>query len=205
MLKREVWSSKQMEKLKIKLRDRMVRHIDGPKAGWWLFLVSFAESSFFPIPPDLLLIPIVARLRSKWFYYALITTIASVIGGIFGYFIGAMLFDFVGTILVKTYHLEDELVYVSTLFQQNAFLAIFTAAFTPIPYKIFTIAGGLFHINFFVFVIASILGRGMRFFAVAYLMKIFGEQIGRLAFKYFNLLTLAVGIVIIGFIAYKFL
>lgn len=205
MSKREVLSNKQMEKLKIKLRDRMARHIDGPKAGWWLFLISFAESSFFPIPPDLLLIPIVARLRSKWFYYALITTIASVIGGIFGYFIGALFFDFVGTVLVKTYHLEEELVYVSILFQQNAFLAIFTAAFTPIPYKIFTIAGGLFHINFLVFIVASILGRGMRFFAVAYIMKIFGEQIGRLAFKYFNFLTLVVGIVIVGFIAYKFL
>lgn len=194
-----------MEKFKTKLRDRMIKHIEGPNAGRWLFLVSFAESSFFPIPPDLLLMPIVARLRSKWWYYAAITTIASVIGGMFGYLIGALFFNFVGTLLVKTYHLEGELEHVSLLFQQNAFWAIFTAAFTPIPYKIFTIAGGLFKINFLVFIIASILGRGMRFFAVAYLMKLFGGAVGRLAFKYFNLLTLAVGIVIIGFIAYKFL
>ena len=113
-------------------------------------------------------------------------------------------FNFVGTLLVKTYHLETELEHVSALFQQNAFWAIFTAAFTPIPYKIFTIAGGLFRIDFLIFVIASILGRGMRFFAVAYLMKLFGGAVGRLAFKYFNLLTLVVGIVIIGFLAYKF-
>lgn len=183
----------------------MIKHIEGPNAGRWLFLISFAESSFFPIPPDLLLMPIVARLRSKWWYYAAITTIASALGGMLGYLIGALFFNFVGTFLVKTYHLESELERVSLLFQQNAFWAIFTAAFTPIPYKIFTIAGGLFKINFFVFVIASILGRGMRFFAVAYLMKLFGGAVGRLAFKYFNLLTLAVGIVIIGFIAYKFL
>lgn len=183
----------------------MIKHIEGPNAGRWLFLISFAESSFFPIPPDLLLMPIVARLRSKWWYYAAITTAASVIGGMFGYLIGALFFNFVGTLLVKTYHLESELEHVSMLFQQNAFWAIFTAAFTPIPYKIFTIAGGLFKINFLVFVIASILGRGMRFFAVAYLMKLFGASIGKLAFKYFNLLTLVVGIVIIGFIAYKFL
>lgn len=194
-----------MEKLKIKLRDKVTRHIDGPNAGRWLFLISFAESSFFPIPPDLILMPIVARLRSRWLYYAIIATVASVIGGMFGYLIGAVFFNVVGTLLVKAYHLEKELEYVSTLFQENAFLAIFTAAFTPIPYKIFTIAGGLFHINFFVFVIASVLGRGMRFFAVAYLMKLFGGHIGKLAFKYFNLLTLIVGIAIIGLIAYKFL
>lgn len=194
-----------MEKFKIKLRDRVARHIDGPNAGRWLFLVSFAESSFFPIPPDLLLMPIVARLRSKWWYYATITTVASVFGGMFGYLIGALFFNVVGAFLVKTYQLEKELEYVSTLFQQNAFWAIFTAAFTPIPFKLFTIAGGLFKINFVIFTIASILGRGMRFFAVAYLMKLFGGSIGRLAFKYFNLLTLFVGVVIIGFIVYKFL
>lgn len=194
-----------MEKFKTKLRDRMVKHIEGPHSGQWLFLISFAESSFFPIPPDLLLMPIVARLRSRWWYYATLTTIASVLGGMFGYLIGALFFNFVGTLLIKTYHLESELEHVSLLFQQNAFWAIFTAAFTPIPYKIFTIAGGLFKLNFLIFVIASILGRGMRFLAVAYLMKIFGASIGKLAFKYFNLLTLIVGLVIIGFIAYKFL
>lgn len=193
-----------MEKLKIKLKDGMKRHIDGPNAGRWLFLVSFAESSFFPIPPDLLLMPIVARLRSRWLYYAFITTTASVIGGMFGYLIGSVFFNIVGTFLVKTYHLEKELEYVSTLFQQNAFWAIFTAAFTPIPYKLFTIAGGLFHINFVIFVIASILGRGMRFFIVAYLMKLFGGVVGRLAFRYFNLLTIVFAVVVAGFIAYKF-
>src|SRR3989344_1568593 len=191
-----------MEKFKIKLRDRMIKHIEGPNAGRWLFLISFAESSFFPIPPDLLLMPIVARPRSKWWYYAAITTIASVVGGIFGYLIGALFFNFVGTLLVKTYHIEKELEQVSMLFQQNAFWAIFTAAFTPIPYKIFTIAGGLFRIDSLTFIIASILGRGMRFFAVAYLMKIFGGVVGKLAFKYFNFLTLVAGIVIVGFIAY---
>lgn len=182
----------------------MIKHIDGPNAGRWLFLVSFAESSFFPIPPDLLLMPIVARLRSRWLYYAVITTVASVIGGMFGYLIGAVFFNIVGAFLVKTYHLEKELEYVSTLFQQNAFWAIFTAAFTPIPYKLFTIAGGLFKINFLIFVIASILGRGMRFFAVAYLMKLFGSAVGRLAFRYFNLLTLIFAVAVTGFIAYKF-
>lgn len=183
----------------------MIKHVEGPNAGRWLFLISFAESSFFPIPPDLLLMPIVARLRSRWWYYALVTTIASVLGGMFGYLIGSFFFDIVGALLVKTYHLESELQSVSALFQKNAFLAIFTAAFTPIPYKVFTIAGGLFKINFIVFVVASILGRGMRFFAVAYLMKLFGASVGRLAFKYFNALTLVAAAIAIGFIAYKFL
>lgn len=194
-----------MEKFKIKLRDRIIKHIEGRNAGKWLFLISFAESSFFPIPPDMLLMPIVARFRSRWWYYATITTVASAVGGMFGYLIGALFFNFIGTFVVKIYHLENELEHVSVLFRQNAFWAIFTAAFTPIPYKIFTIAGGLFRIDFFIFVIASILGRGMRFFVVAYIMKLFGGAVGKLAFKYFNFLTLIIGIIIIGFVAYKFL
>jgi membrane protein YqaA with SNARE-associated domain len=187
------------------LKSSLINNIRGKNAKWWLFGISFAESSFFPIPPDFYLMPVVAQNRSKWAFFAFITTISSVFGGLFGYFIGAVLFETVGRFIVETYKLNDELVIVSDFFNSHAFLSIFTAAFTPIPYKIFTIAAGLFKINIFIFVIASVLGRGIRFFAVSLIMKIFGEKISQIAFKYFNLFTLVFAIIAILFIVYKIL
>jgi len=105
--------------------------------------------------------------------------------------------------LVSFYHLQDELVLVGNFFNENAFLSIFTAAFTPIPYKVFTIAAGLFNINLIIFILASVLGRGLRFFTVAFIMKIFGQKIGELAFKYFNLGSAILAILIVFFILYK--
>lgn len=181
----------------------LIRNVSGPHAKWWLCVISFSESSFFPIPPDLYLIPVVARNKHKWFYFAFITTISSVVGGLLGYFIGSVLFETVGKWLVSVYHLEKELETVGTFFNQNAFLSIFTAAFTPIPYKVFTIAAGLFKINIYTFVVASVLGRGMRFFTVAYIMKLFGERISNLVLKYFNVATLVFALFFILFITYK--
>jgi membrane protein YqaA with SNARE-associated domain len=192
--------------LKIKtegFKNSLMKNVSGPNAKWWLFAISFSESSFFPIPPDFYLMPVVARNKHKWLFFASITTLASVLGGLFGYFIGAVLFETVGKWLVSVYHLEKELETVGVFFNQNAFLSIFTAAFTPIPYKIFTIAAGLFKINILIFIIASILGRGMRFFAVAYIMKLFGEKISNLVLKYFNIATAIFALLVILFIAYK--
>lgn len=186
-----------------KIKNKLLQNVSGENARYWLAGLSFAESSFFPIPPDFYLMPVVASKRDRWIYFALITTVASVLGGLFGYFIGAVLFDTIGEWLIRVYSLADEMQKVSDFFNQNAFLSIFTAAFTPIPYKVFTIAGGLFNINIFVFTIASILGRGIRFFAVSYIMSVFGDRIGKIAFKYFNLLTLIVAIIFIIFILYK--
>ncbi len=186
-------------------KNCLINNIRGKNAKWWLFGISFAESSFFPIPPDFYLMPVVAQNRSKWAFFAFITTIASVLGGLFGYFIGAVLFETVGRFIVETYKLNDELIIVSDFFNSHAFLSIFTAAFTPIPYKIFTIAAGLFKINILIFVIASVLGRGIRFFAVSLIMKIFGEKISQIAFKYFNLFTFVFAIIAVLFIVYKIL
>ncbi|MCX6717153.1 MAG: VTT domain-containing protein, partial [Candidatus Taylorbacteria bacterium] len=141
--------------------------------------------------------------KDKWIYFASITTVASVLGGLFGYFIGAVFFETVGKWLVSLYHLEKEIETVGLLFNQNAFLSIFTAAFTPIPYKVFTISAGLFSLNIFVFTIASILGRGMRFFAVAYIMRLFGEKISNIVIKYFNISTAIFACVVILFIFYS--
>lgn len=190
------------------LRDSLsswaVRHAEGKNAKWWLFGISFAESSFFPIPPDVLLVAILmTKERVRAFYYASITTVGSVIGGLFGYAIGYFLFQTVGGWLVHTYHLDTQMITVQKLFEDNAFFAIFVAAFTPIPYKVFTIAGGLFGISIPTFIIASILGRGGRFFAVATVMKYFGGHIARVFYEYFNLISLII-VAVFGVILYAF-
>ena len=182
----------------------VTRHAEGRNAKLWLFGMSFAESSFFPVPPDVLLAAILmTKERARAFYYASITTLGSVLGGLFGYAIGYFFFQTVGVWLVNTYHLETEMITVQKLFADNAFFAIFVAAFTPIPYKVFTIAGGLFGISIPTFIIASILGRGGRFFAVAIVMKYFGGHIARVFYEYFNILSFIFAI-ILGVILYAF-
>ncbi len=189
-----------LQTMKESLGAWVVRHAEGKNAKWWLFGISFAESSFFPIPPDVLLVAILmTRERVRAFYYASITTAGSVLGGLFGYAIGYFLFQTVGVWLVQMYHLEVQIITVQKLFMDNAFFAIFVAAFTPIPYKVFTIAAGLFGISIPTFIIASILGRGGRFFAVATVMRYFGEHITRVFYRYFNILSIVfVGIVGVG-------
>ena len=146
-------------------------------AELFLFLVSFAESSFFPLPPDVLLVPMVLANRKKWFRLALITTIASVLGAIIGYVIGLALFDVVAEPLIRFYHLEEHVQIVGGYFESGAFFAVLLSAFTPIPFKIFTIAGGLFKIAFIPFVIAATIGRGARFFLEAYMVHKAGHHI----------------------------
>lgn len=181
-----------------------VRHAEGKNAKWWLFGVSFAESSFFPIPPDVLLVAILmTRERIRAFYYAAITTAGSVLGGLFGYAIGYFFFQTFGVWVVQTYNLEVQMITVQKLFVDNAFFAIFVAAFTPIPYKVFTIAGGLFGISIPIFIIASILGRGARFFAVAAIMRFFGGHITRVLYRYFNIISFVLS-VFLGVILYAF-
>ena len=163
-------------------KTKLLEKIRGKHALTWLGVLSFAESSFFPIPPDFLLMPMVIAEPSRWKRYATVTTVASVVGGLFGYAIGALLWSVVGAKLVSFYHLETELALVGTYFTHNAFWAIFTAAFTPIPYKLFTIAAGLFHINIPIFIVGSILGRGLRFYVVSYLMNVFDPMIANNSF-----------------------
>jgi membrane protein YqaA with SNARE-associated domain len=188
-----------LRKIKINMRDWMVKHAGGIHARRWLSFFSFAEASFFPIPPDFILIAILgAKQQKNWFYYSMLTALWSVLGGALGYAIGFLLFDSVGQWLVTTYNLQDHMITVKELFDQNAFWAIFISGFTPIPYKIFTISAGFFSINFFTFIVASIISRFLRFFIVGYIMKVFGKEMSKFAFKYFNILTIvfAVGIIV---------
>lgn len=193
-----------LQTLKDLLGAWAVAHAAGRHAKWWLFGISFAESSFFPIPPDVLLAAILmTRERVRAFFYASITTLGSVLGGLFGYAIGYFFFQTVGVWVVHTYHLDAQIEIVRAYFMDNAFFAIFVAAFTPIPYKVFTIAAGLFGISIPTFVLASILGRGGRFFLVAGIMRYFGGHIARMLYQYFNVFSVAF-VVLVGVVLYAF-
>lgn len=186
----------------IKFRDRIknwaIRHAEGPHGKFWLSLFSFAESSFFPIPPDILLVAILlARQRHRWVFWGLLTTIFSLLGGLFGYLIGFLLFEAVGKPLISFYNLEEQVLQVSFLFSKNTFLTMFIAAFTPIPYKVFTIAGGLFTVPILPFGLASLLGRGIRFFAEAFLLKVYGARIARVLYKYFNIFSVIIVAIVV--------
>lgn len=190
-----------IKNIKVKILNLLYKEEDSLKRSNFLMgALSFAESSFFPIPPDFFIFPLVIRRPERWLKMALIVTISSVVGGMFGYLIGFVFFEFLGRPLIAFYHLENQIQVVGDLFEKNAFLAIFTAAFTPIPYKVFTIAGGLFQINLFSFILASILGRGGRFFAVSYASKFFGKKFGEVAIKYFNWITALIAFVVIVFV-----
>ncbi len=175
-----------------------------PQAPYALFGIAFIESSFFPIPPDVLLIAMGVASRKNWLRNATICTIGSVTGALFGYFIGWSLYETIGKTIVNTYHLEALMDLVGRKYSENAFLTVFTAAFSPIPYKVITIAAGLFRISVFTLVIASIIGRAGRFFIVAGALRFFGEKIEKAIEKYFDIFSIVFIILLIGgFIALK--
>jgi membrane protein YqaA with SNARE-associated domain len=163
-----------------------------------LFLLAFSESSFFPIPPDVLLITLAISIPKKSFKYALICAVGSVLGGILGYGIGLHGYETVGRPIVEFYHGQDIMNAIKLKYDQHGFLGILIAAITPIPYKVFTIASGVFKFDFWLFMIASILGRSARFFVVAGLIWKFGPSIREFIDKYFNLLSYAFIILLIG-------
>lgn len=172
----------------------------GTHAKTWLALLSFSEASFFVVPPDVLLIAILMAGASRWVFYATLTTITSVVGGIFGYLIGFLFFDAIGFRIIEFYNLTEQMKEIQFLYNNNAFWVIFTAAFTPIPYKLFTLSAGFFKINIVTFIVASVFGRGLRYFIVAYITKIFGGKITHLLLKYFNIITVIVITAIIAII-----
>jgi len=188
-----------------RLYDWTLHWAKTPKAKGALFGIAFIESSFFPVPPDILLVAMTIAKPKKWLAYASLCTLGSVLGAILGYAIGWGLFETVGQWIVTTYHLEDAMVLVGQKYQENAFLAVFTAAFTPIPFKVFTIAGGLFRINLATLLVASLIGRSGRFFLVAASLRLFGKRIADTIEKYFDVISLAFAALLIGgFILIKY-
>jgi membrane protein YqaA with SNARE-associated domain len=173
---------------------------ESPRATWALAAVAFAESSFFPIPPDTLLVPMSVAKPHKAWHYALICTIASVVGGIVGYGIGYLLFETVGQWLINLYGYGSKMEQVKEAYDKWGALLILVKGVTPIPYKLVTIVSGLLHYNFWLFVLLSAITRGARFFLLAGAMNLFGDKIRHLLEHYFGLfLVLLVVFVIFGF------
>ena len=155
---------------------------------YYLAIVSFVESSFFPIPPDVMVIPMVISKKNDFIKIFLITTIFSVLGGMLGYLIGAFFFEF-GAHIMSFYGYEDKLSKIKeNLVNSDGFYAwlgvLFLAGFTPLPYKVFTIASGLIGFNFLIFVLISLISRGLRFFIVSYLSYKFGDLFNEYMDKY---------------------
>jgi len=198
-----------------RLYDWVLHWAETPYGPWALFLLAFAESSFFPIPPDVLLIALAIAIPARSFRYALIATVGSLLGGMAGYGIGwglwealgdypaavaavptitggGGLFKYVPGFTPEVFNL------VRSKYGQHAVETVFAAAFTPIPYKVITITAGVCKINFLLFVLASTVGRAGRFFLVAGLIRLFGERIRSFIEKYFNLLSILFGILLVG-------
>ena len=167
-------------------------------AKWYLSLISFVESSFFPIPPDILLIPMALASKAKAIFYAFICTIFSVLGGILGYAIGYFFYNSVGIYIVDFYHLENSFNIFESYYKEFGILIVLGAGITPFPYKFITIASGVFGLNIFLFIIVSIIGRGLRFYLIAILLYFFGEKIKLIIDKYFNILTIVFFILLVG-------
>jgi membrane protein YqaA with SNARE-associated domain len=175
-------------------------------ATWWLALIAFAESSFFPIPPDALLVPMaLARPRSAW-RFATICTVASVTGGALGYLIGFAVFDQVAQPILKLYGYGPAYAAFQAKFQEYGLWIILIKGMTPIPYKIVTIAAGAARFDFALFMIASLLTRGARFFLVATLLHFFGDAVRDFIERRLTLVTSALAVGVVGgFLALKFL
>ncbi len=157
-------------------------------APYYLVGLSFIESSVFPIPPDVMLIPMSLARRNRAIYYALLTTLSSVLGGLFGYWIGAIAFDLIHPYLI-TFGYWQIYLQVEHWFHLWGFWIILIAGFSPIPYKLFTIAAGSLHIALFPFILASFLGRGGRFFGLALLIRWGGPQLDRWLHQYIDRIT----------------
>ncbi len=189
-----------------RLYDWVLHWAETPYGTWALFLLSFCESSFFPIPPDVLLIALAVAIPKKSFKYALVCSAGSVLGGCLGYLIGWQFMAGIGEKIITFYGLTQKIEYIKDLYTNYDAWAIGIAGFTPIPYKVFTISAGAFNINFLVFIIVSTISRSARFFLVGSLIYIFGSRIQTFIDKYFNILAVAFTVLLIaGFVIIKYL
>jgi membrane protein YqaA with SNARE-associated domain len=189
-----------------RLYDWVLHWAATPYGIWALFLLSFAESSFFPIPPDVLLIALCVAMPGRSFKYALVCAVGSIFGGCLGYLIGWQFMASIGIRIVDFYGLTEKVAYIETLYNTYNAWAVGIAGFTPIPYKVFTIAAGMFKIDFTVFVLASAASRSARFFLVGGLIYLFGPRIQRFIDRYFDLLAVTFTVLLVGsFVLIKYL
>ena len=179
-----------------------------PRASLALAIVSFVESSFFPIPPDIMLIPMVIAKRSKAFLYAAIASISSILGGAAGYAIGFFLFLSLGQGLLDFYGYTEKFATFTTYYKESGYgpWIVLMAGITPFPYKVITIASGVIGMNFYIFMIASAIARTLRFAAVAGLLYYFGQPIREFIEKYFGLVSIVFFVLLVGgFVAIKYM
>lgn len=178
-----------LERIKLRLRDWIVRNAESKWAAPFLFVYSLAESIFSPFPIEIIQTPLTIVRPDRWFYFSLIAAFATFLGGLVGFAIGVWFFEILGEPLVQFYSLEDELAKATTLLENHVFIATFIAAFTPIPWKIFTVGAGLLAAPLMPFVLAAAIGRTLRFVLFGYIVRLWGGAVARIAFRHFTLVT----------------
>lgn len=191
-----------------RLYDWTLSWAEHPSAAWALFVLAFAESSFFPIPPDVLLIALAAGRPDRWLRWGTICSVGSVAGGVAGYAIGMFLWEAVRGLFIPFVFSQALFDTVAGYYERDAFLYILLAAFTPIPYKVFTVAAGVFHerVALGTLVLASVIGRPARFFLVAGTLRAFGPTVKTYIDRYFDAAAMAFGVLLVlGFLAVRYL
>ena len=187
-----------------RLYDKTMALAAHQQAIYFLALISFIEASFFPIPPDVMLIPMVLMKPSRAWFFALIATVFSVLGGIFGYLIGAFLYEQLAQPILYTLGKEAEIANFSQKYNEIGLWAVITAGVSPIPFKVVTLMSGATNLNFVIFVGASLVSRGIRFFIVAGLLNFYGHEIKIFIERYLNwVFMLFVILLLFGFIGLK--
>lgn len=181
-----------------KIYDSVIHLSSDKHALAWLFAISFIESSFFPIPPDIMLIPMILATPKKAWKIAGVCTIASVIGAYLGYIIGFYFFELIAEPLLEFYGYLEKFNEFKNLYSEYGAWIVFGAGITPFPYKIITIASGVVQLNLIVFTIASIIARGLRFFVIAWLLKVYGEKMRTFIEKNLGWLSVLFLILLIG-------
>jgi membrane protein YqaA with SNARE-associated domain len=189
-----------------RLYDWTLSWAEHPLGGWALFALAFVESSVFIVPPDVLLLALCVGAPRRAFWFAAVCSAGSVLGGMMGYLIGYGLWEAVKGFFIPLLFSQEAFDQVAVLYERNAFIAILTAAFTPIPYKVFTIAAGVFKVNFMALVLGSLVGRSARFFLVAGIIYWFGPPVKQLVEKYFDWFAWGfLALLIAGFILVRYL
>ncbi len=180
------------------LYDWVVGLSERPNAARSLVVLAFAEASFFPIPPDILLIALAIGAPRRALWFAATCTLGSALGALFGYLLGLQFYELIGQQLVEFYSAGEQYQRVQALYQEWDVLAIAVAGFTPIPFKVFTISAGVFELNLITFGVAVVLSRGARFFLLGGLIWRFGPRIRDFVDRYFNLLTILFVLILVG-------
>ncbi len=189
-----------------RLYDRTMRLADHPQALWWLALVAFVESSVFPIPPDVLMIPMILARPSRAWLIAGVALVASVLGGVLGYAIGALAFETIGRPVLEALGQTEAMALFNERFNEHGFWAVLIAGVTPFPYKVITIMSGWTGLPLGIFITTSLLARALRFFAVAALLRVYGAPVRRFIEQRLGLVfTVFVALLLGGFIVVRYL